>query len=202
MIIIISSYFAPKIFFHIFYLFIHLATLLLIHFPRLSFSPLPFLCTVLLRSLLFGPYLSFSRSLLIYHPPTLPPPLTGVWAFNIQSMPPSSEPSFSTAGFDRQVPPLPLRPYRSQRMREKDAGREKGGGETQYTLRTVVAVQTDRWQRSCSGGEGRPRRAGMDGKASLCWGWRGQADSGLTLGGEGGTEALADSLPAEYIYSS
>lgn len=60
--------------------------------------------------------------------PVPPPPLTGVWAFNIQSMPPSSEPSFSTAGFDRQVPPLPPRPYRSQRMREKDAGREEGGG--------------------------------------------------------------------------
>lgn len=81
-------------------------------------------------------------------------------------------------------------------------GGRRAGGETQYTLRTVVAEQTDRWQRSCSGGEGRPRRAGMDGKASLCWGWRGQAECGPTLGGEGGTEALADSLSAECIYSS
>lgn len=99
-----------------------------IRFPHLSFPPLPSLFTTLLLSLLFLPYLSFSRSLLIYPHPKSPPPLTGVWAFNIQSMPPSSEPSFSTTGFDRQVPPLPPRPYRSRRMRERDAGREWGGG--------------------------------------------------------------------------
>lgn len=110
-----------------------------------------------------------------YNPtPIPPPPLTGVWAFNIQSMPPSSEPSFSTAGFDRQVPPLPPRPYRSQRMREKDAGREEG--ETEYTLRTAVAEQTDRWVKGWGGVEGRLWRVETDRKASLCWGWRGQAD--------------------------
>lgn len=84
-------------------------------------------------------------------------------------MPPSSEPSFSTAGFDRQVPPLPPRPYRSRRMRERDAGRrEEDGegeeGETECTLRTVVSEQTDRWAKAYSGGgEGRPSIDGPKG---------------------------------------
>lgn len=77
--------------------------------PPYSFSPSPSFSPALhlLCLLLFWPYLSFSRSLLIYPRPSSTH-LTGVWAFNIQSMPPSSEPSFSSAGFDRQVPPPPL----------------------------------------------------------------------------------------------
>lgn len=113
---IIISHFLLQDIFHIFYLFIHLATLLLIHFSSsLLFPPSALLyfshCCFGLISLLAEAYWYIPT-------PSPPPPLTGVWAFNIQSMLPSSEPSFSTPGFDRQVPPLPPRPYRSRRMRE------------------------------------------------------------------------------------
>lgn len=122
------------------------------HCPA-PYSPHPL--SIYLAYLLFRPYFSSSRSLLIFPQPSSTH-LTGVWPFNIQSMPPSSEPSFSSAGFDRQVPPspfpLPPRPYRSRRMREEDVGREEG--ETECPLRTAVAEQTDRWAKGCGGGGG------------------------------------------------
>lgn len=125
------------------------------HAPYSPHPPTP-QPSIYLAYSLFWPYFSSSRSLLIFPQPSSTH-LTGVWAFNIQSMPPSSEPSFSSAGFDRQVPPpspfpLPPRPYRSRRMREEDVGREEG--ETECPPRTAVAEQTDRWAKGCGGGGG------------------------------------------------
>lgn len=128
---------------------------------------------------------------------SFPSPLTGVWAFNIQSMPPSSEASFSTVGFDRQVPPpLPLRPYRSRHMRERqrDAGRRERQS-APSGLRSQ-SRQTD-GRRSTAVGKAGDGDCRMNRKSSLCWGCRGQADGAeaAARGRNRATERLADSCP-------
>lgn len=150
----------------------------LVHIYRHFFSPIYIFSNNVLYlfhnlSSRVGPISLIERRLLIF-PHTkapLPPPLTGVWAFNIQSMPPSSEASFSTVGFDGQVPPLPLRPYRSRSMRERDAGREEGDAEC--TLRTAIAEQTDRWAKAFGSGEGRQWRVWYELKGLPLLGMRG-----------------------------
>lgn len=161
--------------FHISYLFIHLTTQLLIHFPHLSFALLPSRYSTLLLLLLFGPYLSFSRSLLIYphpEPPFHPSQGSGHLIYracllhlSLHFPPPALT--------DRS--PLSLRVHIDHGAWERDAGRERGGGRDRVHPQDS-GRRADRWAKAHGGGEGRLWRACMDWKASLCWGCRGQAD--------------------------
>lgn len=103
-----------------------------------SFSDTHSLFSIVLRPLLLWPYLSLLARAYWYiptpsTPPPTPRPTQGAGAFNIQSMPSSSEPSFSSAGFDRQVPPSPSASISITAHERGMLGGKKGRREKQST---------------------------------------------------------------------
>lgn len=66
-------------------------------------------------------------------------------------------------------------------------------GETEYTLRTVVAEQTDRWAKDCGSGEG--RRGRTERPPSVGDAGDRQTQPVRALRGKGEIERLADSCP-------